>query len=152
VAVVKRAALKKPSTIRAMKIPRQLLTALLFASTTVHAEWVEVERFDDGTRAYVDAALAPRDGETAQLTHLIRWGEPQKDEGLPPYLSTRVRTAYDCVAKREKYLGSDSFAGALGDGKRVVGDDNEAEGWDSISEGSLEEKLWKVACAAQPTR
>ena len=120
---------------------------LALGAVSASAEWVEIERFEDGTRAFVDAASARRDGAIAQVAHLVRWGEMQRDEGLPPYLSTRVLTFYDCLGRREKYLSSTSYAGAMGNGARVTGDENEAAGWDSISEGSLEEKLWHVACA-----
>jgi hypothetical protein len=113
------------------------------------AEWVEIERFDDGMRVFVDPATVHRNGATAQVLHLVRWGEPQLEPGYPPYLSTIVRTAYDCAGKGEKYLASTSYAGAMGNGARVVADDNAVEGWYSISEASLEEKLWKIACAVK---
>jgi hypothetical protein len=131
---------------RAMKEVHATMFALILASGPASAGWVEVERFEDGTRAYADAASARRDGATAELAHLVRWGEPQRDDGVPTYLSTRVLTAYDCVGKREKYLTSTSYAGAMGDGVKVAHDANEAAGWDSISEDSLEDKLWHVAC------
>ena len=50
----------------------------------------------------------------AEILHLVRWAEPQVDPGLPPYLSTVVRTAYDCTGKKERYLASTSYAGNLG--------------------------------------
>ena len=37
----------------------------------------------------------------------------------------------------------------MGDGAKVVEDDDEAEAWYSISEASMEDKLWKIACAAR---
>ena len=53
---------------------------------------------------------------------------------------------YDCAGKREKYLSSLSFAGAMGDGIKVAADGHEAERWEPVSGGSMEEKLWKIAC------
>ena len=126
-----------------------LVLALSLAGGAAHAEWTELQKFDDGMRVYVDKASARRNGELAQVTLLVRWGEPQVDPDTPPYRSTIVRTAYDCVAKRERYLGSKSYAGTMGDGAKVVEDDDEAEAWYSISESSMEDKLWKVACAAR---
>lgn len=123
-----------------------LTLALAVLNGAALAEWVEIEKFEDGIRVFVDRTKVRRSGDTAQLEHLVRWSEPQRDEGLPPYLSTIVRTAYHCIDKREKYLSSTSYAGAMGNGAKVVGDDNEAQGWYSISESSMEDKLWKIAC------
>ena len=131
-----------------MKTRIRLLTALTFTalSALAHAEWGEIARFEDNTRIYVDKKTANRDGNIAQVLHLVRWGEPQTDPGQPPYLSTVVRTAYDCANKKERYLASTSYAGAMGDGATITADQDDAATWDSISADSMEEKLWKVAC------
>ena len=124
--------------------------ALAMLSAVAHAEWQEIARFEDNTRIYVDRKTVQRDGTIAQALHLVRWGEPQADPGLPPYLSTVVRTAYDCTGKKERYLASTSYAGNLGNGATVVADEDEAEGWSSISDDSMEEKIWRVACGMAP--
>ena len=124
-----------------------LVLTLAMSSGLTHAEWREITRFEDNTRIYVDKKTAHRDGDIAQVLHLVRWGEPQADPGQPPYLSTVVRTAYDCANKKERYLASTSYAGAMGDGAAVIADLDESATWDSISEDSMEEKLWKAACA-----
>lgn len=135
-----------------MKKNTRLMAALTLAmlSAFAHAEWQEIERFEDNTRIYVDPKTVQREGTIAQILHLVRWGEPQVDAGLPPYLSTVVRTAYDCAGKKERYLASTSYAGNLGNGATVVADEDEAEGWSSISEDSMEEKIWRVACGTPP--
>ena len=110
------------------------------------ADWVEIAQFDDGMRVYVDKDSVRREGENAELRHLVRWGEPQEDPGQAAYRSTIVLTRYDCVGKREKYLSSLSYAGPMGDGIKVAADGHEVEGWYSISGDSMEEKLWETAC------
>ena len=130
-----------------MKKALSLMAALL--SSTALAQWSEIQTFDDGMRVFVDPASARRRGEQAQVTHLVRWGEPQIEAGSPPYRSTVVQTVYDCVAKRERYLASTSYSGTMGDGAKVIEDDDEADAWSSISESSLEDKLWQTACAAK---
>ena len=131
-----------------MKTTNRMLLTLLLATlcAAASAEWLEIQQFDDGMRAFVDKATAHRSGDTAQLTHLVRWSEPQEEEGIYPYQSTVVRSSYDCAGKREKYLGSISYAEPMGTGSKVAVDDNEAETWYPISEGSMEEKLWTIAC------
>ena len=131
-----------------MKAKRRyaLILALAVASGAATAEWIEIARFDDGMRVYADRASARRQDNTAELMHLVRWGEPQQDEGLPAYRSTVVRTLYDCQDKHERYLESTSFAGPMGDGDAVLADENAVVGWYSISEASMEDKLWTIAC------
>lgn len=119
---------------------------LLVLSEAACAEWQQVEAFEDGVRVFVDKASVRRSGDTAQVVHLVRWAEPQEEPGQPAYRSTLVRTAYDCVGKREKYLSSVSYAGTMGNGVKVAADGREAETWYSISEASMEEALWKIAC------
>ena len=123
-----------------------LALALAALASAASAEWTEITRFEDGMRVYVDRGSARRNGDTAEVMHLVRWGEPQRDEGLPAYRSTVVRTLYDCRGRRERYLESTSFAGPMGDGDAVLADENAVEGWYSISEASMEDKLWTVAC------
>jgi len=132
-----------------MKTARRIALALALAAlyATAQAEWTEIQTFDDGMRVFVDKATAQRgSGDTVLLSHLVRWGEPQQEDGIYPYRSTIVRTSYDCAGKHEKYLGSTSYAEPMGNGIKVTADDNEAEAWDSISAGSMEETLWKIAC------
>ena len=131
-----------------MKTTLRLALTLVLAATSrcVLAEWIEIEKFDDGMLIYVDAATVRRNGDTAEVVHLVRWAEPQQDSGLPAYSSTAVRTAYDCRNKGERYLASTSYAGGMGSGAVVIADDNEAPGWYSISDSSMEDKLWKIAC------
>ena len=131
-----------------MKTKKRFAVALVLAvlGSNAQAEWVEIEKFEDGMRVFVDKATARRSGDMAQVLHLVRWGEPQVEPGSPNYLSTIVRTMYDCIGKREKYMASTSYTGTMGNGTKVISDEDEVENWYSISESSLEDKLWKVAC------
>ncbi len=138
---------------RAMKRAYRLLAFGLAALCgPAFGAWTEIEQFEDGTRVFADKASARRLGDTAQLTHLVRWAEPQVEAGLPPasppYRSTIVRGTYDCLGQRERYLASASYTGAMGDGVKVLDEDQEASVWMTISAASMEEKLWAIACAA----
>lgn len=134
-----------------MKAQKRLLFTLALAalSECAQAGWTEVEKFEDNTRVFVDQSTATKSDDTAQVLHLVRWGEPQTDPGVPPYLSTVVRTSYHCTEKREKYLASTSYTGPMGNGVKVLADENEAESWYSISDASMEENLWKIACGVK---
>ena len=126
-----------------------LISAFVALSGGVQAEWLEIYKFEDGMRVFVDRTTVSQNGGIAELLHLVRWGEPQKSDEEAVYLSTIVRTRYDCANKLERYLGSVSYAGPMGNGDVVVSDEDEPDKWYTISDGSMEEKLWSVACQSE---
>ena len=139
-----------------MKINQQIAPSLFAAlvlaalSSNAFGAWQEIEKFEDGMRIFVDQSTAHRTGDLAEVHHLVRWSEPQKEEELPPYLSTVVRVSYNCVSRLEKYAGSTSYAGPMGNGAEVTSDDDEDSArWYTISESSMEDKLWRIACDAK---
>ena len=125
------------------------LSAGAMLPLTAFADWNEISSFDDGMRVFVNTGTVERIDEIAVVSHLVRWGEPQKSDEEAVYLSTIVRTRYDCAQKLERYLGSVSYAGPMGNGDVVISDENEADKWYTISDGSMEEKLWSVACQSE---
>ena len=134
-----------------MKTTHRFWLATLFAilPLTAFADWNEISSFDDGMRVFVNTATVERIDGIAVVSHLVRWGEPQKSDEDAVYRSTIVRTRYDCAKKLERYLGSTSYAGPMGNGDVVISDEDEADKWYTISEGSMEEKLWSVACQSE---
>jgi len=126
-----------------------LATLLAILPLAAFADWNEISDFDDGMRVFVNAATAERTGDIAVVSHLVRWGEPQQSDEEAVYRSTIVRTRYDCEKKLERYLGSTSYAGPMGNGDVVISDEDEADKWYTISEDSMEEKLWTVACQGE---
>ena len=124
------------------------IAGALFCSS-VAADWQEVYKFEDGMRIFVDKATVTRNGDIAEVVHLVRWAEPQQVDDNQAFRSTAVRTAYDCAGKHERYLSSISYADPMGEGEMILEDVQAAESWFSISEASMEDKLWAVACAAK---
>ena len=134
-----------------MKTTPRFWLATLFAilPLTAFADLNEISSFDDGMRVFVNTGTVERIDEIAVVSHLVRWGEPQKSDEEAVYRSTIVRTRYDCANKLERYLGSVSYAGPMGNGDVVISDEDEADKWYTISDGSMEEKLWSVACQSE---
>ena len=134
-----------------MKTTPRFWLATLFAilPLTAFADWNEISSFDDGMRVFVNTGTVERIDEIAVVSHLVRWGEPQKSDEEAVYRSTIVRTRYDCANKLERYLGSVSYAGPMGNGDVVISDEDEADKWYTISDGSMEGKLWSVACQSE---
>jgi len=126
-----------------------LATLLAILPLPAFCDWNEVSSFDDGMRVYVNDTTVERSDDIAVVSHLVRWGEPQKSDEEAVYRSTIVRTRYDCAKKLERYLGSTSYAGPMGNGDVVISDEDEADKWYTISEGSMEERLWSIACQSE---
>ena len=123
------------------------LAACALLSHGTQAEWQEVYKFEDGMRIFVDQATARRSSDIAEMAHLVRWPEPQLADDNHIFRSTVVRASYDCAGKHERYLSSTSYSEAMGEGAKVLEDENEAQVWYSISDSSMEDKLWTLACA-----
>ena len=126
------------------------IAALVVCAMLSHgtqAEWLEIYKFEDGMRVFVDQTTASRNGDIAEMSHLVRWPEPQLADDNHIFRSTVVRASYDCAGKHERYLSSTSYSEAMGEGDKVLEDENEAQVWYSISDSSMEDKLWTLACA-----
>ena len=123
------------------------LAACALLSHGTQAEWQEVYKFEDGMRIFVDQATARRSSDIAEMAHLVRWPEAQLADDNHIFRSTVVRASYDCAGKHERYLSSTSYSEAMGEGDKVLEDENEAQVWYSISDSSMEDKLWTVACS-----
>ena len=123
-----------------------LMAACAVLSNGTQAEWLEIYKFEDGMRVFVDQTTASRNGDIAEMSHLVRWPEPQLADDDHVFRSTVVRASYDCAGRHERYLSSASYAEAMGEGAKVLEDENEALVWYSISDSSMEDKLWTVAC------
>lgn len=126
-----------------------LATLLAILPLPAFCDWNEISSFDDGMRVFVNGTTVERIDDIAVVSHLVRWGEPQKSDEEAVYRSTIVRTRYDCAKKLERYLGSTSYAGPMGNGDVVISDEDEADKWYTISEGSMEERLWSIACQSE---
>lgn len=135
-----------------------LATLLAILPLSAIAEWSEISSFDDGMRVFVNTGTVERIDEIAVVSHLVRWGEPQKSDEDAVYLSTIVRTRYDCANKLERYLGSVSYAGPMGNGDVVVSDETKPTSgdgrsptvrWKKALVGGLPER---VAATAQGNR
>jgi hypothetical protein len=125
-----------------------LVVFLAVLPGAVQAEWLEVFKFDDGMRIFVDQSTLSREGDIAEISHLVRWGEPQVVDKSHVYRSTVVKSTYDCAGKHERYLSSISYEEPMGTGAMILEDENSAESWYTISDSSMEDKLWSIACAA----
>jgi len=127
--------------------------ALLLAAAGSHAVagWVEVGT-DGQNTVYADPASIRRDKGMVKMWCLTdkksnavvyRSSPPSSP---PPYVSARSQLEFDCKGEKVRSLYTSSFSGSMGEGTRLTSN-TEPSAWEPIPPGTIEEALWKQACA-----
>lgn len=126
---------------------RLLLIILLFLSSgPAYADWVAVGgKVEGGMGAYADPASMRREGDLVKMEVLFDFTKTQTKVGVS-YLSAKAQMEYDCAEQRFEGLAVMYFSGSMGSGNLL--DRSSGKGkWLPVSPGSLDQALWKVACA-----
>ena len=63
-----------------------------------------------------------------------------------PYLSLKGQREYDCAEERDRTLTATWFSGNMGHGSLVQFDSDEKK-WQPVPPSSINQILWKLACA-----
>jgi hypothetical protein len=124
-----------------------LITLLILLNGgPAYAEWVAVAKTDDqGMTTYVDRDTIRHKGNVVKLRELADFKTVQTgvDES---FLSFKVQSEYDCAEDRHRTLALTYFSGNMGRGNVVFSDSDEQK-WEPVQPGSVDQILWKVACA-----
>ena len=128
--------------------PLFLITLLLLSSAPAYAEWVVVSGNDEvGMTAYVDTDTIRRKGNQVKLWQLYDFKTVQTDASASgPYLSLKGQREYDCAEERDRTLTATWFSGNMGHGSLVQFDSDEKK-WQPVPPSSINQILWKLACA-----
>jgi surface-adhesin protein E len=121
-----------------------LITLLLLSSGPAYAEWVAVDKNDDGRTVYVDPATIRRNGDLVKMWTLLDYTTVQTVvQGL--FLSMRQELQFNCAEKRQQLLASTMFSGNMERGYAVYSDLDEGK-WRPVAPRSIGEVLWEFAC------
>lgn len=124
---------------------KNLLMLLLAAmSTGAMAEWVRVGSNID-TTMYADLSTIRRSGDTAKLWSLDDYKSPESVKGIPPYLSRKSQTEFDCKEERSRTLYFSVHSENMSAGNSIYAGEGFMK-WRPVSPGSADEILWEVAC------
>ncbi|SER44947.1 hypothetical protein SAMN05421690_102736 [Nitrosomonas sp. Nm51] len=123
-----------------------LTTILLCFSTSIMAEWTQVDKRDDkgGYTVYADLQSIRKVDSEAKMWSLIDYKLEQEDTGVY-FLSKKVRRKYECRSGHIKELAYKLFNWNMGGGELIRAYSQPQE-WVKIEPGSVEEAEWKVAC------
>ena len=123
-------------------------TLTLFACGTVQAEWLLLGAEEGIYNAYGDPDTIRRVDGKVRMQGVYDF--PRGDftpEGRALH-STRVTREYDCDARRVRLLGHVDHAGHMSEGAAVaIG--VEPGRWESVTEASMDERFWNMACRAR---
>ena len=98
---------------------------------------------------YIDIESIQRNGDIVTLWALFDYMTIQSIVG-GPWLSSKTRREYDCVEERVRLVGYMTFTGNMGSGEAVYSNSDQS-GWESLTPGSIDRKLWEFACSANVT-
>ena len=122
-----------------------LIVLLVFSSSPVYAEWVEVSANKTaGVIAYADPDTIRRTGDLVKMWSLfdLRTTHTARSNS---YSSIKSLQKYDCAEDRSRALAYTKFSGNMGHGKVVYRNSDEGT-WAPIAPVSVGQELWKVAC------
>ena len=120
-----------------------LITLLLLSSSPAYAEWVVVDKNDDGT-TYIDPDTIRRKGNLVKMWHLFDYKTTRIVAGNLS-LSSKAQSEYDCAEERFRGLAYTDFLFNMGRGMVTNSSLNE-EKWQPVQPRSVGEALWEAAC------
>jgi hypothetical protein len=122
-----------------------LVLLLLIVSTSVFAEWANVDDNDEMT-TYVDFGTIKKKGNKVKIWSLIDFKTVQTYEKIK-FLSQLTRNEYDCEEETRRMLDLFWYSVNMRQGEIVFSSKNIKDEAESIVPGSIDETLFKIACS-----
>lgn len=113
-------------------------------SMTAAADWTKVLTTESGTDIYVDHATISKSGSNRQMWILEDRKAADTFSGKT-FLSAKLQYEYDCKGKQRRVLQSSLYSGQKAGGTNVQSSTKTGP-WRAITEGRVNEALWKIAC------
>lgn len=126
-----------------LTLPLALITLLVLSTASAYAEWVQIDKTDEGMSTYVDPTTIRRKGDLVKMWHMF-------DEKIADTFrgsTFRAQNEYDCAEERSRRLASSYHSGNMGSGK-VVATSDESK-WAPVAPKSVGQALWAFACDKQ---
>lgn len=123
-----------------------LMMLLAVASTSAAAAWFDIGS-DKTTTVYADPATIRREGNIAQMWHLLDFKTARIAPGPKRYryLSSKSHNEYDCDVQLTRVLLRSWYSGHMGKGY-VVYRSHKHGRWEPVPPESAAELLWRTAC------
>ena len=127
---------------------KTVLTLLLVvASSSAMADWVLVGKAENIT-AYADPASIRIKGGVARMQDMVDLNTALTTDDGKPYKSTQAQDEFACEEGLHRTRSLTCYAGNMGNGDAVCTQpDPNQEAWHQVVPKSINETLWKLACA-----
>jgi hypothetical protein len=121
-----------------------LLTML--SGNVMAAKWVRVATGGNNVYvAYVEVDTIRRVGSMVRMWGMDDFNSPRVNMGYR-YKSSKGLAEYDCLNQQSRIINWALFSGNMGTGE-VAGYGNTPDNWSPVQPDSVEDILWKIACA-----
>lgn len=87
-----------------LTLPLILVTLLVLRSGPASADWVQINKTDEGVTTYADPATIRSKGDQVKMCHLFDYTTPQINKGGNTHLSVKLQNEYDCAEERIRLL------------------------------------------------
>ena len=130
---------------KGIPMKRLLLIALLvLSSAPAYAEWVQIDKTNDGMTIYIDPDTIRRKGNLVKMWKLFDHMTMQTKSGVS-FFSIKGQDEFDCSGERSRVLAATFFRDNRGRGM-VVGSISDEGKWQPVEPESVGQVLWEFAC------
>jgi hypothetical protein len=123
-----------------------LLTLLVLSSGPACAEWVLIDKTEQGMYTYVDPDSIRRTGDLVEMWQLFDFKNVQISKMGRSFLSMRAQIEYGCLGEQSRSLALTVFTGNMGKGEVVPSTRIKESEWEPVAPASMAQRLWKLAC------
>jgi hypothetical protein len=127
-----------------LTLPLALITLLVLRSGPAYAEWVLIDKTEQGMYTYVDPDSIRRTGDLVEMWHMLDLTTAINISGNPS-LSVKAQRQYDCPKELYHEITYAYFSERLGTGKVIYSSPHESK-WEAVAPQSIADVLWKYAC------
>ncbi len=121
-----------------------LFLVLALCNPSLAGDWVMFHAAPDAS-IYTDPSTIHKEGDSAQMTVLIDYTQPQMDKTGKQVLSDKLHYLYNCKAKTLSITATSAYAGHMGSGE-LINENPDAPQVTPVEAGTLAEDMWKHAC------
>ena len=121
------------------------IVMLAALSNFAHANWTKVLTTESDTDIYVDHKTVSKSGTNVKMWIM----EDRKSAGSfagKTFMSAKLEYEYDCKDRQRRVLQSSLYSGQKAGGNNVQ-TGTKTGPWRPITEGRVNEALWKIACS-----
>ena len=121
-----------------------LSLGLALCNPSLAGDWVVFHAAPEAS-LYTDPSTVQKEGDSAKMTVMIDYAQPQMDKTGKQVLSDKVYYLYNCKEKTLSIIGTSAYAGHMGSGE-LINENPDPPQVTPVEAQTLAEDMWKHAC------